>query len=130
MVDEALDRAELRVSRGTVVDATVIDALQSTKNRQHRAGPEMGKTKKQGQWRHGAKLHIGVDASTKRIHSATVTATHVHDSQEIGSLLHGQEVEVYGDSAYLGQQETLAATAPETADCTTCERGEAFAIVL
>ncbi len=74
IVDQALDQAGLRVNRGTVVDATVIDASQSTKNRQHRADPEMGKTKKQGQWRHGAQLHIGVDATTKRIHSATVTA--------------------------------------------------------
>ena len=121
-VDEAWDRAGLRVSRGTVVDATVIDASQSTKNRQHRADPEMGKTKKQCQWHHGTKLPIGVDATTKRIHSATVTVANVHDSQEMGSLLHGQESGGIRRSAYLGQHETLAATAPEGADC-TCERG-------
>lgn len=113
VVDEALDEAGLAVRPGTVVDATVVEASQSKKNQACAADPEMGRTRKQNNWKYGVKLHIGVDADSRRIHHASVTPANVHDSQVLGDLLHGGEREVYGDSAYVGQDEVLAAKAPK-----------------
>ena len=86
------------VSRGTIVDATIIRAPSSTKNRQKERDPEMHQTKKGNQWYFGMKAHIGVDSRTKLIHSVAATAAHVHDSQMLPKLLHGQETRVWGDS--------------------------------
>ena len=122
VVDAALNAAGVTISRGTVVDATVVEASQSTKNAARQPDPEAGKTRKRGNWNFGYKLHIGVCAARRRIHHATVTPANVHDSQELGRLLTGEETEVYGDSAYLGQGAVLAAHAPAARDCTH-ERG-------
>ena len=123
-VDEACDAAGIRISNGTSVDATVIEASTSTKNKDQEADPEAGRTKKQGNWKHGYKLHIGVDSATRRIHSVSVTPANRHDGKELGALLHGDEEEVHGDSAYHGQGETMARHAPDATDLTH-ERGAA-----
>ncbi len=84
----------LQVSRGTIVDATIIAAPSSTKNRRKERDPEMHQTKKGNQWYFGMKAHIGVDSRTKLIHSVTATAANVHDSQVLPDLLHGRETRV------------------------------------
>ncbi len=101
------------VSRGTIVDATLISAPSSTKNRTQERDPEMHQTKKGNQWYFGMKAHIGVDSRTKLIHSVAATAAHVHDSQVLPDLLHGQETRVWGDAAYSGQREVIQQHAPE-----------------
>lgn len=101
------------VSRGTIVDATIISAPSSTKNRTQERDPEMHQTKKGNQWYFGMKAHIGVDSRTKLIHSVAATAAHVHDSQVLPDLLHGQETRVWGDAAYSGQREVIQQHAPE-----------------
>jgi IS5 family transposase len=103
----------LKVSRGTIVDATIISAPSSTKNRQKARDPEMHQTKKGNQWYFGMKAHIGVDSRTKLIHSVTATAANVHDSQVLPELLPGQETRVWGDAAYSGQREVIQQHAPE-----------------
>ena len=94
----------LTVSRGTIVDATIIAAPSSTKNRQKKRDPERHQTKKGNQWYFGMKAHVGVASQTKLIHSVAATAATVHDSQVLPKLLHGQETRVWGDSAYSGQR--------------------------
>jgi transposase, IS5 family len=66
------------------------------------------------------KLHIGVDSHSGLVHSASVSAGHVHDSQELPNLLHGEETRLYGDSAYRGkkQRERLKQIAPKAKDFT------------
>ncbi len=88
----------LQVSRGTIVDATIISAPSSTKNRTKERDPEMHQTKKGNQWYFGMKAHIGVDSRTKLIHSVAATAANVHDSQVLPELLHGQEPRCGGRS--------------------------------
>ncbi len=80
----------------------------------------MHQTAKGKNWFFGMKLHIGVDSSSGLIHSASVTAGNVHDSQELANLLHGQETRLYGDSAYRGEKqlEELRALAPKARDFT------------
>jgi IS5 family transposase len=110
----------VKVSGGTIVDATLIAAPPSTKNEDKTRDPEMHQTKKGNQWHFGMKMHIGADSKTGLIHSATVTAANVHDSQQIENLLHGNETRFYGDSAYRGkaQRERLKELAPNAKDFT------------
>ena len=108
----------LSLCGGTIVDATIIAAPSSTKNKNKARDPQMHQTKKGGQWHFGMKAHIGVDSASTLIHSASVTAANVHDSRQLGNLLHGQETRLYGDSAYAGQQEALKEHAPKAKDFT------------
>lgn len=113
IVNRHLERAGLRVHDGTIVDATIIQAPTSRKNKEEKPSPEMGSTKKGNQWYYGMKVHVGVDTETKIVHSVEVTAANVHDSQVVGQLLHGQERETYGDKAYVGQEAVIQAAAPQ-----------------
>ncbi len=54
---------------GTLVDATIIEAPSSTKNKEQQRDPEMHQTKKGNQWHFGMKAHIGVDAKSGLTHS-------------------------------------------------------------
>jgi transposase, IS5 family len=113
-----LEARGVKVSTGTIVDATIIAAPSSTKNKDRARDPEMHQTKKGNQWHFGMKAHIGVDSKTKVIHAVCATAANVHDSVVIGDLLHGEETRVWGDRAYQGQRETILKHAPYAADFT------------
>jgi len=119
-VGELLQAGGMKLSGGTIVDATLIAAPPSTKNEDKSRDPEMHQSKKGNQWHFGMKVHIGVDSQTGLIHSASVTAGNVHDSRELPNLLHGQETRLYGDSAYRGQKqrEQLRELAPDARDFT------------
>lgn len=119
-VGELLMANGMRLSGGTIVDATLIAAPPSTKNQDKSRDPEMHQTKKGKDWHFGMKLHIGADSKTGLVHSASVTAANVHDSHEVPKLLHGQETRLYGDCAYRGkaQRERLKAIAPKAKDFT------------
>ena len=93
-----------RLREGTIVDATIIEAPSSTKNRTGQRDPEMHQTKKGNQWHFGMKLHIGVDAKTGLVHSLSATSANVHDVTETHRLLHGGERQVWGDAGYTGVQ--------------------------
>jgi transposase, IS5 family len=118
LIHEYLQDHGLEISRGTIVDATIINAPSSTKNKDRQRDPEMRQTKKGNQWYFGMKAHIGVDRKWKLIHSAVATAANVHDSQVLGDLLHCNESGVWGDSAYSGQSETIRHHAPQARDYT------------
>ena len=118
LIAEYLDENGMKVRTGTIVDATIIDAPTSTKNRRKERDPEMHQTKKGNQWYFGMKAHIGVDSRTKLIHSVAATAANVHDSQLLPDLLHGNETRVWGDSAYTGQGDAIREQAPGARDFT------------
>ncbi len=82
---EYLAKQCLQVSRETIVDATIISAPSSTKNRTKERDSEMHPTKKGNQWYFGMKAHIDVDSRTKLIHSVTATAANVYDSRRYRS---------------------------------------------
>jgi len=118
LVNAYLEENGMKVARGTIVDATIINAPSSTKNKDKQRDPEMHQTRKGNQWYFGMKAHIGVDSKTKMIHSVVATAANVHDSQVLEDLLHGEETRVWGDSAYSGQQQVLHEHAPNAKDFT------------
>ena len=117
-VGRHLQAQGLKVATGTIVDATIISAPSSTKNKTGKRDPEMHQAKKGKQWYFGMKAHIGVDSKNKLIHSVVATAANVHDKHALPSLLHGQERRVYGDAQYAGQGELIKALAPEARDFT------------
>jgi transposase, IS5 family len=117
-VGELLIASGLKLSGGTIVDATIIAAPSSTKNEDKARDTEMHSTSKGGHWHFGMKAHIGADSATGIVHSASVTAANVHDSQQLDKLLHGQESRLYGDSAYANQSAALKAKAPKAKDFT------------
>jgi transposase, IS5 family len=117
-VNEYLKDHGMQVSTGTIVDASIITAPSSTKNKKKQRDPEMHQTKKGNQWYFGMKAHIGVDSKTKLIHTVKASAANVHDSQALPYLLHGKERCVWGDSAYRGQGEVIRKHAPHARDCT------------
>ena len=119
-VGELLLANGMKLSGGTIVDATLIAAPPSTKNKDKSRDPEMHQVKKANEWHFGMKLHIGADSKTGLVHSASVTAANVHDSHEVPNLLHGRETRLYGDSAYRGkaQRERLKEIAPKAKDFT------------
>jgi IS5 family transposase len=92
----------MTMRQGTIVDATLIAAPSSTKNKEGKRDPEMHKTKKGNQWYFGMKLHAGVDKDSGLIHSVVVTFTNLHDPTPAAELLHGEEKVVYAYAGYLG----------------------------
>jgi IS5 family transposase len=98
-VEQYLSQHGLIVNEGTIVDATIIGASGSTKNKERKRDPEMKPTRKGNQWYFGMKAHVGTDTQG-RVHSVVVTDASVHDSRMMDELMHGEEQVVYGDKAY------------------------------
>jgi IS5 family transposase len=101
-VSTLLAEKKLSMREGTIVDATIIAAPPSTKNRTRERDPEMHQTKKGNQWHFGLKAHLGVDADSGLAHSLSVTAANVSDVAQTHTLLHGEEKVVFGDAGYQG----------------------------
>ena len=117
-VNEYLRSNGIKISNGTIVDATIIGAPSSTKNKDGRRDPEMHQTSKGQQWYFGMKAHLGVDSRTKLVHTILASAANVHDSLALPHLLHGNETRVWGDQAYRGQKNAMRAAAPRARDFT------------
>jgi IS5 family transposase len=103
-VNKWLSDACIYLKKGTIVDATIIEAASSTKNKTKERDPEMRQTHKGKQWFFGLKTHIGVDARTGLTHSVSTTAANVHDITETANLLHGEACFVSADSRYPSAQ--------------------------
>ena len=102
IINAGLSQQGLMLKTGTVVDASIIAAPSSTKNKDGLRGPEMHQTKKGNQWHFGMKVHIGVDAQSGLVHSVIGTAANVNDVTQASALLHGGEQVVFADSGYQG----------------------------
>ena len=94
---------------GTIVDATLIAASPSTKNKEGRRDPEMSQSKKGNQWYFGMKAHVGVDAESGLVHTAGVTTGKVHDAKVMDRLIREDDEAVYGDKAYASEAKKRAA---------------------
>jgi IS5 family transposase len=117
-VNDHLHRSGIKIAKGTIVDATIIGAPSSTKNKDGKRDPQMHQTAKGQQWYFGMKAHIGVDSKTKVIHTILASAANVADALALPHLLHGKETRVWGDQAYRGQKEAMQAAAPRAKDFT------------
>jgi IS5 family transposase len=106
-VNRYLDARGIRITTGTIVDATIIHAPSSTK------------TRKGKQWYFGAKAHIGMDSKERVVHSVATSAASVADAHMLSDLRHGEEKKVWGDGAYQGQAKVIRQAAPEAQDMTS-----------
>jgi IS5 family transposase len=101
-INKHLQEQGLVLREGTIVDATIIAAPSSTKNRKKTRDPEMHQAKKGNEWHFGMKMHIGVDDALGLIHSVATTAANEADISLADKLLHGDEKVVWGDAGYQG----------------------------
>lgn len=118
LVGQQLQLRGFKLSEGTIVDATLISAPQSTKNATGQRDPEMGSTRKGKKWYFGMKAHVGVDRKTKLIHTVVATPGNTADGPMIERLLHGAERDVWGDKAYACYGNAIRRAAPRAYDRT------------
>ncbi len=115
----------LFMREGTIVDATIVAAAPSTKNKAKQRDPEMKQTKKGNQWFFGMKAHIGVDAVTGLTHSVAATSANVADVTMTSHLVRDDDKRVYGDAGYTGMWGYLdeEKDAPDSRCCVAAKRG-------
>ena len=101
-VNAHLSERGLLMREGTLVDATIIAAPPSTKNKDKARDPEMHQTKKGNEWHFGMKVHTGVDAESGLVHSVHATAANESDVAHTHEVVHGQETAVHADAGYTG----------------------------
>src|SRR3989338_649229 len=109
IVNDLLTEKGHFMRKGTIVDATLIAAPSSTKNKEKKRDPAMSQTKKGNQWYFGMKGHIGVDADSGLVHSVETTTAKTADIKMLGKLLTGKERAVFGDKAYSKEEDKRAA---------------------
>lgn len=102
--NEYLESQGFKVSKGSIVDASIISAASSTKNQAKQRDSEMASTRKNGQYYFGLKIHIGTDINTNVIHSATVTAANESDVGQMNKLLRESDQAVMADAGYTGDK--------------------------
>ena len=129
--EEELVKLNLIVNEGKIIDASFVEAPRQRNTKEENAhikeegtAPESWKespgklaqkdidarwTKKNNQTYYGYKNHTKVDSKSKLICNYVVTDASVHDSQALDHLLEEKDKgeELYADSAYTGQAETL-----------------------
>ena len=118
---------------GTIVDATIIAAPPSTKNKAKERDPEMHQTKKGNAWRFGMKAHIGVDAGSGLVHTVVGTAANVANVADVvqaHTLLHGEEKVGFGDAGYQGveRRAEIVARFAQVRWCVAAKRSKIKAI--
>jgi len=108
-VNQYLSEKKLLLREGTIVDATLISAPSSTKNKEKKRDGEMSSTKKGNNYHFGMKVHTGTDSQSGLVHTVKVTTASVHDKQAMEGLLHGEEKAVFGDKGYFSDQDKRTA---------------------
>ena len=87
-VNAVLSERGLMLKEGSAVEATLIAAHSSTKNKGKSRDPEMHSSQKGRQWHFGMKAHIGVDADSGLVHTVRCTSGNAHDITQAHRLLH------------------------------------------
>lgn len=103
-INRYLREKGLMISKGTMVDATIVHAPSSTKNREKRRDPEMRQTRKGNQWYFGMKVHVGADVNSGAAHSVTVTPANTADIGELPNLLREEDQAIFGDAGYTSDE--------------------------
>lgn len=104
VVNKVLEEKGILLKQGTIVDASIIAASSSTKNKDKKRDPEMRSTSKNNNWHFGMKTHIGVDGKSGLVHTLTTTSANESDKSQLLKLLHGDEEYVSGDKGYIDKE--------------------------
>ena len=100
-VQELLGKEGKLVSGGTIIDATIVEAPNSTKNKDKKRDPEMHSTKKNTKWYFGMRVHVGADPYYGFVHDIISTPANEAECKTAPKLLRKDDVVVYGDAGYL-----------------------------
>jgi IS5 family transposase len=98
-----IDEKGLILRRGTIVDATIVNAARKKRDNAPKSPQQDGDataTKKGKKGYFGYKGHIGVDQGSDIIRRVRFTTASVHDSTERSNLLSGDERAIFGDKGY------------------------------
>lgn len=99
-VQSVLAKEGKQVCGGTIVDATIISAPESTRNAEGKRDPEMHSVRKGTKWYFGMRVHIGVDPMHGFVHSLTATAANATEVKQTPELVRPDDDVVYGDAGY------------------------------
>ena len=113
-VSSYLQDRSLLMRGGTIMDATLIAAAPSTKNKARKRDPQMSQTKKGNQWYFGMKAHIGVDAKSGLVHTVKTTTGKVHDAKMTDDLIRADDTIILGDKGYVSDKRKRATRARGT----------------
>jgi len=106
-----LEERSLLLRGGTIMDATLVAASPSTKNKAGKRDPDMSQTKKGNQWYFGMKVHIGVDAKSRLAHTVKTTTAKVHDARMTDDLIREDDKAIFADKGYVSDKRKRAARA-------------------
>jgi IS5 family transposase len=101
--DRQLEQAGLILKRGTMLDATLIEAAAARPRGDGdapRRDPDAAFTKKNGKTHYGYKAHVGTDQGSGFIRALAATPANVNDTTPADQLIRGDEKAVYADKAY------------------------------
>lgn len=101
--DRQLEKAGLILKRGTMLDATLIEAAAAPPSRERPSvDPDARFTRRQGKAgsTFGYKAHVGVDEGSGLIRSVITTPANVNDTVPADGLIRGDEKAVWADAAY------------------------------
>lgn len=100
VINDTLTAKGVLLKGGTMVDAMIIHASPSTKNKGESCEPEMHQTKKGNQCYFGMKVHMGAEVNSNLVRTVSVTTANTSDITELPDLLRVDDRAVLGDSAY------------------------------
>lgn len=103
VVQEMIDEHGMRVNRGTIVDATIINAPKGRKGKDgvNTRDKDAGFTKKNGKTFHGYKAHVGSDTLGHFIENVIVTSATTPDNEAFDDLVKYETHSVFADKAYI-----------------------------
>lgn len=102
-LDRQLENAGVILKRGTMLDATLIQAVSAPpKQDQPSKDPDARFTKRQGKSgsTFGYKAHVGVDEGSGLIRTVLTTPANINDTTPADDLIRGDEAAVWADAAY------------------------------
>lgn len=115
-LNASLEAEGLRMSTGTIVDATFVEAPSSTKNARRARDPEARSSKKGKNWHFGYKAHVGVDAEAGTVHTLRVTPANAGDLSQAAALVRPGDTDVWADAGYVGVAGWLGGCASPSAE--------------
>lgn len=92
----------LMLREGMVVDASLIAAPSSTKQKGCECDPEMHETKKGSGWHFGLEVHSGIDADSGLVHVVVGTVANGHDVTQANRLVHCEATDAFAHTGHQG----------------------------
>ncbi len=102
-LDRQLENAGVILKRGTMLDATLIQAVSAPPKEDRPSNdPDARFTKRQGKSgsTFGYKAHMGVDEGSGLIRAVLTTPANINDTTPADNLIRGDEAVVWADAAY------------------------------